>query len=361
MHTMHSIKTIIYSLSCLCCLWSQDSTVSPGFRDQPGLVWSGGKRIRSLDFGRALEIADQKTGKEETLEEPESALGLTYRAGVATTCRLVDRTILVSQQRLPGLWENFPIDFGTFGRDEFFGLPSKLYQTESGSRFFVMDVMPGFSKGRDASICSWWRQTNAGVFKAEALIPISLDAPVFQSFRPAGPGGAWMAQVALRYRGLLPFLEFPVQVKGAFLVVSWNAGIIWVIKDEDPWPSRTIKLLPLDDDCLSGRKQHSPVLLGIQPMPNDRVLVAMRTRKAIEDSIRSETAPKSTVAQQSEGLALDQIEWKEVDPFEGRVGEPDPAILERAPTSWPVGETLPFGFDLAGRLMLLQEGPRCSR
>ncbi len=96
-------------------------------------------------------------------------------------------------------------------------------------------------------------------------------------------------------------------------------------------------------------------------MPNDRVLVAMRTRKAIEDSIRSEAAPKSTVAQQSEGLALDQIEWKEVDPFEGRVGEPDPAILERAPTSWPVGETLPFGFDLAGRLMLLQEGPRCSR
>ncbi|WP_306598072.1 hypothetical protein [Geothrix sp. 21YS21S-2] len=352
MQSTKSIKTIICYLTFFCCLWPQDPPDYPGFRGLPGLVWSGGKRILSLDFGRALEIADQTSGKEETLEEPEGALGLTYRAGVATTCRLVDKTILVSQQRLPGLWENFPIDFGTFGRDEFFGLPSKLYQTDTGSRFFVMDVMPGFSKGEDASICSWWKQTNGGVFKAEALIPIALDVPVFQAFHPVGPGGAWIAQVALRYQGLLPFLEFPIQVKGAFLVVSWNAGIIWVIKDDDPWPSRTIKLLPLDDDCLSGRKRHSPVLLGIQPMPNDRVLVAMRTRKAIEASIRLEQAPRSSVPQPPDGQGLDEIEWKEVDPFEGRVGDPDPAVLERAPTSWPAGETLAFRFDLAGRLIL---------
>jgi len=265
---------------------------------------------------------------------------------------MADNTILISRQRTPGLWENFTIDFGNFGREDFFGLPSKLYASDSSSRFFAMDVLPGYTKGNDASICSWWRQTDAGIFKAEGLIPVALEAPVFQVFQPAGPNGGRMAQASPRYQGLLPFLEFPVQVKGAFLVVSWNAGIIWVIKDDDPWPSRTIKLLPLDDDCLSGRKRHCPVLLGIQPMPNDRVLVAMRTRKAIEDSIRMENAPKSTAPQPPDGPGMDEIEWKEIDPFEGRVGDPDPALLEGAPTSWPAGETLAFRFDLAGRLIL---------
>lgn len=73
---------------------------------------------------------------------------------------------------------------------------------------------------------------------------------------------------------------------------------------------------------------------------------------AIEDSIRLENAPKCTAPQPPVGLGMDEVEWKEIDPFEGRAGDPDPAMLERAPTSWPAGEPMAFRFDLAGRLVL---------
>ncbi|MBL0311473.1 MAG: hypothetical protein IPP78_01915 [Holophagaceae bacterium] len=229
-----------------------------------------------------------------------------------------------------------------------------------------MNVDLGFAKGNEASICSWWRQRNDGTLEPESVIPIELDYPVF--FAVGGVQSSITTQLSGRYHGLAPFLEYPIRVPGAFLVVSWNAGVLWVIKDGYPFPSRTIRLISLDDDHLAGKIQHPPVLLGIQPMLNGHVLIAMRSEKAVLDppkeSLKEPKEKAGTPATEGNApttpvMAHPEILWKDLDPLEGTLTEADSLFLGDAPrtlTSEADARQFSFRFDLNGHLLFAKKG-----
>ncbi|WP_316412176.1 hypothetical protein [Mesoterricola silvestris] len=214
-----------------------------------------------------------------------------------------------------------------------------MLETQAGKRFFVMFALPGFAKGREMSLCSWWVQGVQGVVEPEGLIPMELDGPVFE---PEGrPGLVPWPKLKGKYGGLEPFLAFPVRAREAFLVVSMNAGILWIVPEDTHSPGRVVKLMGLTDEELAGTRKHPPVILDLQPMRDGRVLVALRTEKAIH-----EPNPRPDPG----------IVWKVVDPVPGRVEEPDPGLLEGAPDELDPQRPFSFTFDMDGRLKVTGGG-----
>lgn len=272
---------------------------------------------------------------------PSDALGFTYWNGMATAIRFDGKQLRLSRRFTDGAWQDYPtsLDRGQ-GSDELFGVPSTLYEANTGGRFLAFDQMVGFTKGEEASPCSWWRQGPNGVLEPEGLIPLELDGPLFmaQQVRP----GLALLQLRQRFGGLRPFLDYPLRVQGGFVVISWNAGVLWGIRDGAIMPQKAIRLIRLDDDLLSGKTPHLPVLLGAQPMRNGHVLVAMRAEDEIFSKADGPPADGKPEAP--------KILWKEIDPLEGTVEEAEPSLVGDAPRHLVSGQALSFRFDPDGRL-----------
>ena len=258
---------------------------------------------------------------------------------MATTLRMKEGTIVLSRRFPDGLWQDYATSLdGAKGPDGVQGVPLTLDESDVPHLYFAMNVVPGFTDGREAAPCAWWKQDDEGRLHPEALVPIELEGAVF---RPVPVGRTFWAHLEPRYRGLAPFLEHPVRVKGAFLVVSMHAGILWVIKDGNPLPSQAIKLVSLDAARLAGRVPHDSVLLGLQPMPNGHVLIAMRSEQAVLD-------PPGSVAHP-------QILWKDLDPLEGVLADADSDLVAKAPTVLEENGTIAFTLDEEGRLFMMGE------
>ena len=340
-----------------------------GISNQPVIFWDGSSLVESSFLSPRIRCGDPKTGTSQDVEAPTSndtaartgALGIGIWNGVVSVLQLKAGHIIFSRRSTEGVWQDFPTSLD--GPSDIQGVPLTLNETERSDRFFAMNVGLGFAKGNEGSICSWWRQRNDGTLEPESVIPIELDYPVF--FAVGGVQSSITTQLSGRYHGLAPFLEYPIRVPGAFLVVSWNAGVIWIIKDGYPYPSRTIKLISLDDEHLAGKIKHPPVLLGIQPMLNGHVLIAMRSEKAVLDPPKEKPKEK-VVTPPAEGsapsvpvMAHPEIVWKDLDPLEGTLSEADAIFLGDAPrtlTSEAEAWHFSFKFDLSGHLVFPKKG-----
>lgn len=364
----------IYSLIVLFgqVLVAQPS-VMMGISNQPVVFWDGSSLVESSFLGSRIRLGDPRMGTFQDIEAPTGtditartgALGISVWNGVVSVLQLKAGHIVFSRRSTEGVWQDFPTSLD--GPSDIQGVPFTLNETERSDRFFAMNVSLGFAKGNEGSVCSWWRQRNDGTLEPESVIPIELDYPVFLAV--SGTENSIVTQLSGRYLGLAPFLEYPIRVPGAFLVVSWNAGVIWIIKDGYPFPSRTIKLISLDDEHLAGKMKHPPVLLGIQPMLNGHVLIAMRSEKAVLDPPKEKSKePKEKVVTPAmeEGapsipkMVNPEIIWKDLDPLEGTLTEADSILLGDAPrnlTSEADAWQFSFKFDLDGHLVFPGRSP----
>lgn len=297
---------------------------------QPQLTWDGSSLVEAPTYQMELHCRDAATGAIHTIKAPPRALsGLSLWDGIVSTLRIADNRAVYARRSLDETWQDFPTAIHLGDTDaQVNGIPLLLFEADTPGQFLAMNFCPMFGKGREGSPCSWWRQNAGGTLEAEGLVPLELDGPVLVPARTAK--GVDPVELAPRYRGLAPFLEFPVPVPGAFLVVSWKAGIIWVIRASPAHSVRAIRLMALDEPRLAGKIPHPPVLLGLQPMANGHVLAAIRHEAAVLD-------PSVTDA---------EFVWKDIDPLEGKVTEADPALVAGYPAAFR-----PFTFDLEGHVV----------
>jgi len=228
------------------------------------------------------------------------------------------------------------------------GIPELLYESEDSERFLGVSHYPGFTKGREASCWAWCRQRRDGTLEVDSLIPIDLDDSVFGT----SPPGRTFPQIQHwgRARGLAPMLQHPIRVPGGFLLASWHAGIIWVLKDVHPWPSHTVRLVSLSPEQLSGAQGHPNVLLGIQPLKDGNVLVAYRDEDSLREATRKPGLPTSRrdaripgrekAESKPEPVREIKIFWKVLDPALGTLRDAEDSILNGAPTQVGTEEEL---------------------
>ena len=338
------------------------------FRDSSQFYWDGTALIEAKNGNRDVTIHDIEIGTTRKVHLPSNSLGVTVRNGVESCIRLLREkgksSILFSRRRMDEDWVDFPTSLNR--PNDITGVPEFLYESEDTERFLGVSHFPGFTKGKEASCWAWWRQRRDGTLEADALIPIELEDSIFG----AVAAGQTYPQIQFwgRNRGLAPMLEHPIRVPGAFLLVSWNAGIIWILKDVHPWPSRTVRLVSLTQEQLSGAHGHPPVLLGIQPLKDGNVLLAFRDEDSIREATRKPGAPsnRQDVAipgptdpnPAAEPKPRIKVCWKVLDPALGTLADADFSVIGEAPTHFS-SETelsnISIGYNDKGRLFIQQK------
>jgi hypothetical protein len=317
-------------------------------------MWDNEKLAVSSFLSPRMEYWNPVSGQSFTIEVPVPAIGVTVSKGVFSAVCLVGKDVVLLK-RVPGEdWQTFPVSLSKgSGAGALRGVPTTLNESHTEARYFALSRYPGFAEGRTASLGSWWRQGAKGVLEPEALVPMELGEPVFEPVKDDSL--VPMPKLKARYQGLDPFLEHPIRTKEAFLIVSLNAGILWVVPDDATVPRRTLKLMALEDAWLAGEVKHPSVILGIQPMPDGRVLVAMRSEKAVRDVARPEAASQKPLRAEDPParprIDHPEILWKILDPMEGPVGDADPALLGNAPLELDPERPFSFSFDVDGRLV----------
>ena len=304
-----------------------------GTRQEPHTYWDDGDLVEVLE--NKLSIESAATGQIESIAAPAHSISLHTTNRTPACLRMVDGKILFAKRYPNCKWDHFETSLNQpSSANDLQGLPITLAGTAAPDRFIGMNLIVGFGHGREVSPCAWWKVNANGTLEPERLLPIELDGPVFLPVPENEPRGGFM-KLSPRYSGLIPFLEYPIRVPGAAVVVSMRAGILWVITDKAQTP-RVIKLLPEQFEGLASRVDHPFALYGIQPMANGHVLAALRSREALFGD---------------GGKATAEVIWREIDPLTGTVGEPDPELLGNAPRSLPVGRGLSFRFTAKGRLI----------
>lgn len=327
--------------------------------DQPdAFQWAGDQFVITNSAQATIKTKKRLRGDRSVIQLPDGAVGQSLWNGVVTSFRVLKNRTALSRRAPDGTWQDFPTALDRdFGTSQMRGFPFLLFESTREGRFFSYSRVPGFVRGEGASICSWWKQGPHGVLEPDDLIPLDLDSPVFLA-PPRAPHAGIIA-TSNRYRGLEPFLDVPLRFAGGFVVVSWGAGIIWIISDDPTISNRTIHLSASDPDFLSGKKRHHPALLGIQITPANRVLAALRSDELLYRGFESKekdpehsTSSREDVDNTPKAKELFKIVWKEIDPREGTVTEPDGLDYPGAPGTFDPTERFTFCFDLNGNMVL---------
>lgn len=322
-------------------------------RPQPQIMWGEDGSLALIEqAGTALKMGNPKTGNFQQIHLPSGTLGVSVFESQISCARFEDGKFLLSRFGAGDAARTFIIDaeMGTDSR----GFPMALYETKEPGLYLGINVDTGFVKSGEASCCAWWREAGDGRFVMESIISIGLDHPLYLPVRKDGQ--SLYAQSHLSYGGMFPILDYPIRVSGAFIVVSWSAGKMWVIRDGDLFPMRTIELASLKPDQIAGKVQFPAVMLGVQPMPNGHLLVAKRDASTLNQN-RSMDRPKPSDQSMSPSEECTRIEWVDVDPM---IGTLRPAKPERdLPSDLPVMlnskrdvDMFRFGLNLKGQVVI---------
>lgn len=302
------------------------------------LVWGKDRLVSTGGLGTRMNLQVFGHPKPVQIRNPTGTLSLSASDQDVWATRFIQGNYYLSRKRLDDSWESFPIEVGEGG---FRGAPCNLYPSGRPDLFFGMQAEFGFRFGEQASCCSWWRLRQDGVVVPQAIITLEMDKPIY---RPVDVmGSPSFAVITQDHRGLLPICDFPIQVPGAFVIVSWQAGVLWVVPDGQTSARHRIELLPWAGSGLAQGPKARPGLLGIQPMKNGNLLVACRTDQPAGN------------AKPEEEPANIHILWKVVDPESGHVADADDQLLAGAPrhlSSESEIERFAFSFDEQGRLVV---------
>jgi len=323
-------------------------------------MWDGDRLVEMNFMSPVLTFWNPNLGTSMNVDAPFGGLGISVLDRTFSSTRVIDDTLVYSRMPLGESWQDYLISYEKGKTSQGVrGIPFLMFETHAGKRFFSMFALPGFAHGRDVSLCSWWVLGPQGVVEPESLIPMDLEEPVFEP--EVRPETLPWPKLKPRYRGLEPFLEFPLRAKDAFLVVSMNTGIIWIVPEKAGTPLRVVKMMALSDDQLSGKQKHLPVILDIQPMMNGNVLVAMRSEKVIREPLKGVGSPAGvemngypgvgkTEPQGSQKVRTFEVVWKVLDPLEGKLEDPDSNLIGNAPMELEIDRPFSFTFDMDGIL-----------
>ena len=350
------IKSLLFACSVLFPFSLSAKSDSPpksvGITQLSQQYWDEDKLVESDFLINQLRVWNPSTGVFEIIDGPSGSAGISMSGGVATCLRMTHEKILFSRRSPKGAWVDYETSLNhSSGPSDLKGVPLTLAAGENPNRFLGMNLLIGFSKEKAVSCCSWWKQNDNGVLEAEDLIPIELDAPVFLPSPQPVKGPAMT--LSPRYPGLPPFLEYPIRVSGAYLVVSMNSGVLWVLKDDSIRTPSVIKLLPRFFDQLVAKASHPAVIHCLQPMRNGHILVAMRSIEALFDPPVAQPSRIKDI----HGKELPptpptvSVVWRDVDPLNCTVSEADQVLLADAPRTLPLNGKLSFKFDPKGRLV----------
>lgn len=334
---------------------------APGRMVQPDLVWDGVHLATTEPTGRQVRVTQLENGECRTFPAPPGAFGIQFAEGGLHAVRMVDQEFRYARRTLDGAWVEGVLEVEP--SEEVRGFPTHLFPSERPDWFFGWNLDTGFLKGGEASCCAWWRRTPNDKLVLENLIPIEWGGPVLVPYRIDGKPRFGLPSPFKP--GFFPLLGTPLRVPGAFIVVSLQSGLLWVIKDRSPLPDRLIDLVGIQETHLRGKTPFPQVILGIQPMRDGRLLVAVRTRQAVDGTrafaVKPTLAPKRPMDYEVARLEWDaatrafpDIEWIAVDPRTGKVQKAPDAVLVGAPMVLNnFQETLhfSFGFDDQERMV----------
>lgn len=325
------------SLLILMALSLQPPTGAPaappwGEARQVQQAWDGDSLVEGTDLSDQVVIL--REGHPDTfIKAPSGSSGVTHRNGHSVSLRLFDGKFLLSTRDMDTGWRDHDTSLNQPGEPGGLqGVPISLHATTKADRFFATNFTLGFRQDGKASALSWWRLTPAGVLRPESILPLDWDGPVFLA-APEQAMGPCM-NLAPRHGNLVPFLEFPIRVPGSFVVVSLGSGILWTITEEN---QKIHKVFQLGSSLAAGsasRREGGRLIHAIQPTREGKLLAALRGSESFD----------------VEGVASEEILWREIDPMEGTVREPSPEILEGLPRTIPSGGTMTFRFDPTGRV-----------
>ena len=161
-----------------------------------------------------------------------------------------------------------------------------------GKGWYLIDHLVPVGLGRETSLFAWARENRQGLLKVVGLAPMGLDEGlVSPTVKPEGgtPGSdGWnlsdrmsITQVRPKYRMVHP--DFTVRTPEAMVLVSGQTGYAWVAKVKGEQPElKLVKILPVvTEKRLENSDQLEWAVMGAQPMPDGRVLVATRSEEAV--------------------------------------------------------------------------------
>ncbi|MFN8010357.1 MAG: hypothetical protein U0P81_03030 [Holophagaceae bacterium] len=336
-------------------------------RPQPNIIWGESNLAIIQGNGTRVQQGEIPQGPLKEIHLPSGTIGASIRNGVISVVRLLKTDFMYYKRNPAGLIEEYPIEIDVDGGQR--GYPSYIYETDQPGVFFAINVETGFVKDGEASCCAWYRKTERNSLTLSSLIPIDWEGPTYLPTRQNGK--PFISQRSSFRPGLFPFLDYPIRVPGAFIVVSWKAGILWVVKDGDPFPFKTIDLIGIDREFVIGKHPFPPVILCVQPMRNGHLLIARRTASAISETYKHygvapigealRDAEYSFAAKERDTAtnAYSEIEWEELDPLEGSRQKADLFMISKAPLRLKDEKDATsyiFGFDLQERLIIPWKG-----
>lgn len=296
-------------------------------------VWEDGK-LYILDSVKNKIYLEDNNGDSTSLPLPSGSLGAFYSGGQYTSVNTVkDNPKLIS------------VFTSTNGQSWIFkgestidnGFPIFLAKTSINKLYLGVNAASGFHDGGKTSFFSWWKEDANGILKFDQLIPLDFEGPIFT---PAGIQGNELCRLRPDHGALSPFLDYPIRFPGGFILVSFQSGLMWVLKDGDSSPTQLLNPADLDRDQINGKRPFPRVLLGIQPTPEGKVLFTVRDKDAIKESLsrfntRTEVpsspvdSRRARLEEERSILAYPRIEWLEYDPETKKVTKVD---LPNVPT-----------------------------
>ena len=327
----------------------------PNKRPSPQITWDS-QAMTILDtMGTSIKIGDYKDRTFKSIPSPSSIFSFNYSGGSLHSVGMVDNIFEYRQRALAGAWETHPI----VKAEGDCGIPFFLYATERKDQFLGVNVDTGFVVAGEASNCAWFGLGEDGKLRLQSVIPLELDGPVHTGLQAGG--GYRMALVRPRYAWLVPFLDHPIRVPGAFVVVSMQAGMLWVIEDGSPFAKR-IDLAGSDGLSVGKGSGLPPVLLGVQPLRNGHLLIARLNPARYSDSRPADPGAPGALEAPSGPSRPGPLEllWIDLDPVSGDHHPAGLDVLGNAPTSlasWQEAWSFSFGLDLGGRVVAPWRSP----
>ena len=349
-----------------CSAFSQ-ITARPGRRQPPVIVWDGNTLGAIEGSGQKIHTVSLDSGERRTFSPPVGTLRAYLWGGTVHAIRLVDQNFFYTFRNPDGSWSEAQIEFNP-GQC---GHPATILPSDKPDWFFAMNVDTGFVVNGEASCCAWWRRSGDGKLRLEELIPIEWEGPAFIPFRIEG--NARFAIPTPFRPGLIPILDAPIRVPGAIIVVSLKAGILWVIKDGMPFPTRVVDLNGIGKEFIKGKHPFPDIILGLQPLRNGHLLIAKRSLRAVEETHKSFLVePIGPVKMNYElarrewdvaTTAFPEIEWVDLDPLTGQIEKPDGLIVANAPIqlkTYREALGFSFGFDANEALVIPWKDPESA-
>ncbi len=295
-----------------------------GFRKAQ--VWWEGRPV-SLDLVFKTITFPGAEGRSQELRPPPNALSTLFWEGEAwAVCWEGGQGLSVARSKDFRTWSHSPHQLLKIGGN----YPVGLHPTSRPGLFLGINTACGFGEDGRASVYAWYTQSEKGTFDFLTLVDLDLDLDGRVFVPGMVDGKAVGARPHPARAALAPFFDYPIRLGDRFVLVSLNAGVLWILEDGAGSPKRTLRLVDLEGGQLSGKDPIARCILGLQPTPEGKLLLACRTEEAVKESekaFRQTWEENGGAADEARARAdmeraarvYGRLRWLELDPETGKL------------------------------------------